>query len=247
MTKRQFFVALVVLFVGGVIGGAFNAWLMPGGPAWAQGSAATVKEVRAERFALVDASGRGRASLEIVEGGDSALRLFDESGKSRMILRMEHGQPQIGLMDEAGVRRAELSLGTVPMSDGRPSLWFTDAAGNSRASLRQEALVISDVEREPRTILNEEALVLFDAAGNVRAAVSNKGEPSLMFFDETSPRVNLGFSEGEPKMVLLDANRQRVVLGSTTTESTITGAETTFPISTMTLFGETGHVQWQAP
>ena len=36
MTRRQFFVALVVLFVGGVLGGTLSTRLMPGGAAWAQ-------------------------------------------------------------------------------------------------------------------------------------------------------------------------------------------------------------------
>ena len=46
MTRRQFYVALVVLFVGGLVGGLLSSWLLPGGVAWAQGEGVP-KEARA--------------------------------------------------------------------------------------------------------------------------------------------------------------------------------------------------------
>jgi hypothetical protein len=139
MTRRQFFVALVVLFVGGVLGGALSTWLTPGGAAWAQNSlppaypmAAVPSEVRAERFALVDATGRGRAALEIVEEGDAAFRIFDERGKPRIVVRMQYDQPQILLLDEAGVQRVNLGLG---WDEPGPGLTLSDSSGRGQIEL----------------------------------------------------------------------------------------------------------------
>ena len=131
MTRRQFFVALVVLFVGGVIGGAFNTWLMPGGPAWAQGSAATVKEVRAGRFVLVDVKGRERAKLGFdTVLGDAEFCLMDTTGQERAAMALVSGAPSLWFNDNRG--ESQLLLENW---DNTPQLWIVDRAGKPRILL----------------------------------------------------------------------------------------------------------------
>jgi hypothetical protein len=171
MTRRQFFVALVVLFVGGVIGSGLSAWLLPGRAAWAQRSAATVKEVRAERFALVDATGRGHAALEIMEEGDPALRLFDEAGKARMVLRMEYGQPSFELCDEDGQMRALLCLAP-DTPRGNPELWLVDTWDVGK-------VLLSSCRGEPE--------MRFFGVGGLRTYFGlYEGEPTLTLYGSRS-------------------------------------------------------------
>lgn len=70
--------------------------------------------------------------------------------------------------------------------------------------------------------------VLVDEAGKEREVLSMfRDDPELALFD--------------------DAGEARLVLDSTATEDTRTGAATRHPISTITLYDETGGVRRQAP
>lgn len=65
-------------------------------------SGRVAKEIRANRFVLVDESGRTRALLDEQESGPG-LRLFDEQGKRRAVLAVDKNGLRLGLLDEHGV------------------------------------------------------------------------------------------------------------------------------------------------
>jgi hypothetical protein len=210
MTRRQYIGALVVLAASGLLGGALCTLLVPGQAAWAQEDvppaeprlAAVPKEVRAERFALVD-----------------------EAGDERAVLRIAGGQPQLVLSD--GECRPRLLIRTL---DGEPAITLHDETGETRMMLR---------------LLNDKMTLSFFRGGDARAVFD---EESLWFTDGDRVRAAFGFvRKDEPKLALVDAaGLDRVILGSTRAVDERTGAETRSPISTITLFNETG-LQWQAP
>ena len=91
MTRRQYFGALLVLSVSGLIGGALSVWLLPGRVAWAQEPPG--REIRAESFVLVDANGQTRGSLSLSETGQPTLVLNDEAMTPRAGIALEDGEP----------------------------------------------------------------------------------------------------------------------------------------------------------
>ena len=260
---------VVLLVVSGLVGGALSNVLLRGGPALAQGGA-VAKEIRAERFVLVDQADRPRAELSLLRD-DPLLALIDGEGKLRAELSLVDDCPKLVLGTEAGTPQAELSVvndvprlllsvpGHHPQAelnfvDGEPILSFRDAAGEPRTWLSTEGgdprLVLSDGSDRARMILGREAVMLIDTAGNPRAGLflPEGGEPWLRLSGATGdPQMSLSLV-GEPKLWISDAAGQpRVILGSTETEDTRTGATIRHPISTITLFDETGRVRWQAP
>ncbi len=202
---------VVLLVVAGLVGGALSNVLLQGGPALAQGGA-VAKEIRAERFALVDAAGKERATLTLADG-----------------------EPGLHFVDSAGRPRAALRLLGGPGVAGEPGLVFLDTAGRRRAVLR---LCFGG---------NEPELQFYDAEAGLPCATLSARD-GLWLAEGAVVRAQLGIEEGELGLWLRDAAGQdRVVWGSTETENTRTGATTRFPISTITLFDETGRVSWQAP
>ena len=184
MTRRQYFGALIVLAVSGLTGGVLSTWLLPGQVAWAQEG--TVKEVRAERFVLVDETGRERALLYKTIEGNPMLRLDDAAGYPAVTLGSLEGKPGLVLWDAGGPRA------TLAVIGGYAQLSLKDPAGQGR--------------------------------------------------------VTLGASEHATGLWLSDAaGRDRVVAGSADATDTRTGAQVRSPISTITLFDETGRLKWQAP
>jgi len=95
MTRRQFYVALVVLAASGLVGGGLSNWLLPGRAAWAQEQGA--QEVRAERFVVVDEAGRERAELGFRDG-DPGLKMYDSTGQLRLWLSLINGNPGLNLL-----------------------------------------------------------------------------------------------------------------------------------------------------
>lgn len=149
------------------------------------------------------------------------------------------------LVDEAGKERAALDL-----SWRNPVLWLYDEAGEMRTALNSMGLSFHSEAGKIRTILNSTmGLSLHDEAGKMQVALAvNAGEPSLGLYDEAGkPRAGLVLDfDGSPKLALADASGQdRVVLGSE--ETVASGVKHKYPISTITLFGETGQVLWRAP
>lgn len=163
MSRRQYIGALLVLAASGLLGGVLSMWLLPGQAAWAQEQAAVAKELRAEKFVLVDEAGRDRATLALMDDGP-VLRFYDVDGKVRTVFGlMDSELPALGLFDAGGEVRAALSV----LDDG-PALDLTDATGKVRANLR---------------LLNgEPVLRLYDSAGEMRAVLGlMNGKPAQMF------------------------------------------------------------------
>ena len=263
----------MMLFVGGVIWGALSKWLMPGGAGWAQELAATVKDVRAVRFVLVNQTGQELGALCPLSGG-GGLQLRDSAGNIRLFMLVSNNDPVIWFRDEAANVRAEVGMSAraesfvlvdetgrrraeLGMDDDQPVLRLLDEAKVVRASLNLlddwPKLVITDPSGRIRTNIGYSvfpSVGLFDEDGNIGATLSMPdGRPTLGLFDEGKARGVFGLdASGSPSLSLLNAEGHlRAALGSTTTENTETGAVTTFPISTITLFGDNGRVQWQAP
>ncbi|MGC9320570.1 MAG: hypothetical protein ACP5KN_21225 [Armatimonadota bacterium] len=250
MTRRQYYGALIVLAVSGLAGGALGSWLMPGRAAWAQedgrmteprtmAEVGAAKEVRAERFVLVDGVGHERALLttSLVGHAGPALSFWDRDGNVSAILGVVDPQPvpselELAPDEEAKLRDSMRLIGGVP----GPRLRFYDTADETGMALRM--------------ILKSEGLIVTDGNGVARIALSIfNGDPGLRLADRRGfDRVQLQTVAGEPTLALRDAaGLRRVVLGSMKTEDPRTGATIAYPISTITLLGETGHVRWQAP
>ncbi len=79
---------------------------------------AAVKEVRANRFVLVDENGRTGAMLSVDTDGPR-LRLFDEQGRLRINLAVVKDGPRLHLTDKNGKPRAQLGVGRTVSPDGR--------------------------------------------------------------------------------------------------------------------------------
>ena len=79
---------------------------------------AAVKEVRANRFVLVDENGRTGAMLSVDTDGPR-LRLFDEQGRLRINLAVVKDGPRLDLTDKNGKPRAQLGVGRTVSPDGR--------------------------------------------------------------------------------------------------------------------------------
>ena len=114
-----------LLFAAAVGGGAVGAILATGTP---EAEAATEDVVvQAQRFEVVDSSGKVRATLAMLPDGMSGLALFDAAGTPRAnLLLSDKGTPSLSLDDAAGLERAALAL--APFGD-TPSLQMLDAAG----------------------------------------------------------------------------------------------------------------------
>ena len=230
MTRRQFFVALVVLFVGGVIGGAFNTWLMPGGPAWAQGNlpraedvppadpglSVVPNEVRAERFVLVDDAGQVRSVWEtrtpklpyIGQEGpptpEPILAFFGLDGEECLHLSVTGSDlPGLEMYDGNGTHRIGLGLGL----GGDPDLTFSAPNGSSCLSMSTWGGVPSfDMLQEGQ------------AGSEIRASFSLNGDtPRLSFYGPPGNgalQAEIALVGGEPVLVFLDETETaRVILG----------------------------------
>ena len=170
MTRRQFHVALVVLSLSGLAGGAMANWLMAGRAAWAQ-AGDVQRVVRAEEFELVDDAGRARALLQMSQG-DPRLVLIDDGGAVRMEMAILRGEPGVAVLDGDGTVRAELF-----MSGGRARLAIRDASGGDRAVIG--ALHTVETETGRAYDLAESTMTLFDAGGNLRYQVDEYAPPEL--------------------------------------------------------------------
>ena len=132
--------------------------------AGAHGGAAVVNEVRARRLVLVDAAGRERAVLRMVEDAPG-LVLRDAAGKTRAVLDVDEDGPGLALFDAAGKGCAGLGV----HKDG-PVLRLFDVDGKTRAGLGVHK--------------SGSGLYLYDESGKTRAGLAvNADGPGLALFD----------------------------------------------------------------
>ena len=152
LSRWQFFTALAVLAVSGLLGGALATWLLPGRAAWAQeADERTPGVVRAKAFELVDDAGATRATLAFDAEGRLDLLLSGAAGKIQAELGvLADGESFLGLRDAEGNVRAALGV----LADGQPFLALRDAEDNMRVTLGvladgQPYLVLWDADGRP--------------------------------------------------------------------------------------------------
>lgn len=103
------------------------------------------KEVRAEKFVLVDSQGRERATLRTIPAGDrsdTALALFDERGHLRLSLREGWQESAVTIFDQVhGGTEEVVRVGYRgdAKSEPAPGLTVFDGIGNRRAYLKVDA------------------------------------------------------------------------------------------------------------
>ena len=175
----------------GLVGGAIS------GSLWSidvSAAARRGKTVEAERFVLVDASGRQRAALQVLPSGRVDLSMQDAKGGDSVKLGVEaDGSASIGFFNPTGQRVALFGQG----SDGHTELLLSSPEGKGLARLastpnRESALTLYDTKTgRARAGLGvaatgEPALVLLDHNGRARAELSltAKGTPGLALVDE---------------------------------------------------------------
>jgi hypothetical protein len=158
------------------------------------------------------------------------IMLEDEKGRPRLFLNGTGEEPGLSLADETGVVRANLL-----MFMEEPSLVLRDNKGMKRlqAGLTGEG---------PRIWLNDEK-------GNTRLSqvVEKEGSGLLVFDDNDKNRIGLFLKKTGPFLEMCDEKEApRVSLGICSTK-TPDGAVTSFPESTLLLFGPDRKVTFQAP
>lgn len=167
-----------------------------------------------------------RASRFVVE---------DDDGNARIKLGLIDGAPSLAILDEKARVRAFLSVMTngpvfnLSAEDGKTGVtvgqmandrrWIM-AVGNSIAE-KGSAIVLGFDDYKP-------CLLVTDKAGQTRASLTlhDAGSPTLGLFD--------------------DKGELRTTLGYSKTTSA-DGKNTTYPESSLLLFGPDGSVRWQTP
>jgi hypothetical protein len=162
-----------------------------------QGRPPVLNEVRAQRFLLVDASGKLRAVLGAATGGAVSLGLLDNDDKIRSVLIVDaNGTPRLEMLGADETRRVMLSVfpnrsglglfgegahgGAIldVAADGTVTFGLTDKRERTRAGL----LLLPD----GTALLN-----LSDTTQRVRAAlgIGNDGSPGLGMWDQDGKRI----------------------------------------------------------
>jgi hypothetical protein len=104
---------IAAALVAGLVGGSAASWFLIGAPAFALTAPPLAKVVQAQRFELVDESGRQRAVLGPTRRGDVGLLIADASGQVRAVLTVNgKGEPGLELLDEQGESRASMAVRT---------------------------------------------------------------------------------------------------------------------------------------
>ena len=128
MDKRNFKFGFLIVFGMGVLVGMFGSEWSLTGPVFAK----TPEVITAEKFVLVDQTGKTRAALHMTLEGKPRLDLYDEEGRARVgIYLLKNGLPRLGLFDEEGMHRALIAL----LPSEQPGLIFFDDQGNPQMSL----------------------------------------------------------------------------------------------------------------
>ena len=126
------------------------------------------REMRAERYYVVDSKGKDRAMLGINNDGSVGLSLHDTKGQMLSMLGSDpNGTSVLAIYDKKEKMRAMLGVGP----DGSAALSFLDANENGRASLEMQADGVSKLH-------------IKDSAGHTRAQLmaDDEGIPALTLF-----------------------------------------------------------------
>lgn len=183
MTRMQFTIALIVMAVAGLAGGALVN-LFPAPMARAQDSMMiTTSELR-----LVDESGRTRALLSLLRGRPRLI-MTDDNGEFRIEIGLSYnGNPALWLRDSEGKPRIQLALNATE----NPNMILSDSNGRGRIALGlgaddSPAMILRDHMGRDRLALWQESqelgLALADEEGRPRAglAIKEGRKPTLSF------------------------------------------------------------------
>lgn len=142
-----------------------------------------------------DAAGKPRASLAGGEFG-FGLSLYDAAGRPRVWLALEKENPVLALGDVLGKEVVLLSQGgpisaevMLQVVEGEPALILSDAVGKPRATLHlkpggQPGLTLTDEAGNVRAMLGSDAVILADERGNLRGTLGMvNGQPLLALTD----------------------------------------------------------------
>ena len=190
--------------------------------------AGTVKEIRASSFLLVDENGKPRAELSVYKNGPS-LVLADENFNPRAMLYVDKNVPRLELLDENNKPRAEFTTG----KDG-PVLRLRDENENVRAALT--------------LFKNDPMLMMLDENKKAHVKIySDKDGAGLSVLDENgNPRSVLGVYQNHPGLMLSDENGNVRFWAGHAEISSPDGKTTSYPESSLILFGPDGKVIWSA-
>jgi hypothetical protein len=107
--------------------------------------------IRVQRLELVDAKGRQRIVMQVMDDGTAAVGFADKSGRMGLLLTMDDKDtPKVIVRDPNGGSNAGLVV-----LDGEPAFATTDASGRIRSLLRTDtkgatSLVFFNEDKEPR-------------------------------------------------------------------------------------------------
>lgn len=157
------------------------------------------KVIQAERFELVDASGRIRALFETDRDGSPGIQLFDKSGQARAKVALDkNGEPEIVPTDKGGRTPAPAKASGIPDVVQAHSIQLVDKDGQLYGSW--------DI------IQGYSVLTLVDPKTKARAKLSMFGEGSseLAFI---SPKAEMAgkirFAGGRLDMVFDEGGQQK--------------------------------------
>src|SRR5262245_40154787 len=103
MRVNHIVLIVAAALVAGLVGGIVASWCRLGAPAFALTAPQLARVVQAQRFELVDESGRQRAVLGPTRRGDVGLLIAEPSGQVRAVLTVNtDGEPDLELLDENG-------------------------------------------------------------------------------------------------------------------------------------------------
>jgi hypothetical protein len=149
------------------------------------------REVRAERFVVVDSGGTARAELGPAQGGASGLVLRDSAGQPRALLAVAaDGSPRLSFATATGQSLAELTA----YADAAPRLLLSSPEGHE---FFEVALHVDGSSR----------LALSDARGpRLKLGISSSGIPALELMDPgMHGYAELSMEDSAPRLVLEDA------------------------------------------
>jgi len=192
MNGRRNVLMIVLVFVGGLIGGAISGRLFSGVPALA--SMADLSQppytgpgqpdprkvtLRARRLELIDEEGRPRAILQVTAKGAPSLAFYDKKGSGTVILGANPDQSAMLLFRGREGSKAKFAI----EADGSPTMVLFDRKGKARSILRlspggEPLLALQDERQRTRVVLGA---ITADVAGRT---LGERPISSLALFDE---------------------------------------------------------------
>jgi hypothetical protein len=198
MKDRKHWLYASLALIGGIFGGAVSGHLFPS-VGVADAAARGAREMRAEKFVLVDRRGNERGTIEVTTRGFAQISLEDNDGRARGQFRVGgDGDSTLGFYDQNGAKR--VVLGMSPTERDGLALYAANGrqiAGFSVTEDSQASIALYDPASGRARVglgvatTGEPALGLFDKEGHDRAElhVNDQGKPGLSLADETGKSI----------------------------------------------------------